>query len=434
MPGSNPLDEVHAAPGATDAAQHKLSRKQRKRAAQEQEQQSPGLAADPAAYQKAVQRRVEDKLDLRHKTLILVAILVVLGGLSSCIGVTANQYTNQGLPVELYSPLDVLSCYAMWIKINIGGFFWPAFAVGSTNVVTQLPMYYEVTTRVIYIITSIICGVMLSVSGMLYQNVFRNPIAAPTMLGVSSGIQLGCLLLVVMLGGEAVATSNNWLRIVFSLLGGLVVLLLVMGAGKAASGKRRGLNLVDMLLVATMLTTMVNAIINYVTNYVFTAELWEVYYDLTNVTEMDTTAIGMVVLIVVAVVSFIPVYLYRFQLNGIAFSDETIRLLGINASFLRLVALGCGSIMIIVAQTYMGTVSLVSLVVPFISRGLFGSEFRRQMVGNVLLGAILLLFCRDIVSLIPFVGDGVPVGTVVTFVLLPAFAWVTAMAQKQWRD
>jgi ABC-type Fe3+-siderophore transport system permease subunit len=77
---------------------------------------------------------------------------------------------------------------------------------------------------------------------------------------------------------------------------------------------------------------------------------------------------------------------------------------------------------------------MVSLVVPFAARAVFGSEFRKQLLGNVLLGALVLLVCRDLVSCIPFVGDGVPLGTMVTFVTLPAFVWVMAIAQRQWND
>ena len=89
--------------------------------------------------------------------------------------------------------------------------------------------------------------------------------------------------------------------------------------------------------------------------------------------------------------------------------------------------------MILAAQIHVGMVSLVSLVVPFLARGWFGCEFNKQLIGNVCIGTVLLLACRDICDLIPFVGDGLAIGSVVSVVAMPLFVVVMARQMREWK-
>ena len=75
---------------------------------------------------------------------------------------------------------------------------------------------------------------------------------------------------------------------------------------------------------------------------------------------------------------------------------------------------------------------MLSLVVPHVSRAFFGADFRKQFAGDVLIGVFLLLACRVILSFLPFVGSMLPIGTVVSVLVLPAFVWILAMQQRSW--
>lgn len=375
------------------------------------------------SFDEARRRLRVDRLSVRRKNLIFGIVLALVVVFSLCQGVS-----SVGL---IYSPLDVIGCYASWIKLNIGAVFVPSLALEKTAVLAAYPMFNEVVTRFSYTIITVVCGVMLSVSGMLYQNVFRNPVAAPTMLGVSNGISVGQVLLVLVYGTAAAYRTSE--RYAFCIIGGAIVLALVVVLGKLASGKRP-LNVVDMMLVGTIISSLLGTVVNYVVNYVFTDTYWQAYYNLNNAVDLDASPFSVGILLACAFVSLAPVVAFRFRMNCIAFSDEDMRLFGIDPTRLRVVALVCGSVMILVAQTFCGTVSMVSLVVPFIARAVYGSEFRKQMMGNVLIGALLLLACRSLVSVVPFVGTGIPLGTMCTFVTLPAFCWVMVAVQKQWSD
>lgn len=362
-----------------------------------------------------------DRAGSRRKSLALAAAILAATLLSLCQGVSA--------PGTFYTPAQVAGCVAGWLELNVGAVFAPSLALRESEVLAAYPMYFEVATRVVYTVVTLVCGALLALSGMLYQNVFRNPIAAPTMLGVTSGVTCGMVALVAVFGTQALYLTGQ--RYLYCFVGGLAVLVLVMGLGRLASGPR-GLNLVDMLLVGTIVSSLLGTTVSYVVNYRFTDSQWLVYYAVSNATDLDASPFSLAVLAAATLASVGPVAALRFRMNAIALSGQETRLLGIRPTGLRALALASGSLMILTAQTLCGAVSMVSLVVPFLARAVYGSEFRRQMAGNVLIGALVLLVCRDIVSAIPFVGTGVPLGTAVTVVTLPAFAWVMAVFQKQW--
>ena len=114
------------------------------------------------------------------------------------------------------------------------------------------------------------------------------------------------------------------------------------------------------------------------------------------------------------------------------FDDQEARVLGMNPSRMRALALVCGAIMILAASIHVGAVALVSLIVPFIARSLFGCAFDRQLIGNVCLSPILLLVCRDITDLVPFIGEGLAIGSVVGVVALPLFMVMMARHVRGW--
>lgn len=364
-----------------------------------------------------------DRAATRRTCAWFALALALVAAFSLCQGVSE--------PGLLYSPTDVLGCYAGWLKLNVGVLFDPSLSLEKSAILAAYPMYYEVTTRFVYTLVTVVCGALLALSGTLYQTAFRNPIAAPAMLGVSSGTSAGLVLLVYVFGTQAAYMTSQ--RYLYCFAGGLAVLVLVMGLGRLAGGKR-GFDLVDMLLVGTIVSSLLGTLTSYVTNYLFDYSQWLAYYTVSNVTDLDASGITLAVLAVATLVSVGPIVVFRFRLNGISFSDEEMQSLGIRPTGMRVLAIACGSLMILTAQMLCGAVSMVSLVVPFVSRATFGAEFRRQFKGNLLIGALVLLAARDIASLIPFVGVGIPVGTVVSVIMLPAFAWVMSTAQRTWRQ
>jgi len=116
----------------------------------------------------------------------------------------------------------------------------------------------------------------------------------------------------------------------------------------------------------------------------------------------------------------------------VCFDTDDSNSMGVNTRFVKFLALVLGSLMMTAGMVHCGAVGMVSLMVPFISRGIFGAESRKLFWGNLLIGGFVLLLCRDIAFFIPFSGDGIPLGSVVEFVTLPVFVAILLSKRRTW--
>ena len=364
----------------------------------------------------------ENRKQIRTKVVATGVALAVLAVFSLC----TVPYLK-----GLISPLEVLSCYKLWAQQAIVSFTDPTNLLEPAEISKLCPTYYATMNQVAVTFITIVSGVALSVSGTLYQHVFRNPIASPTMLGVSGGINLGIGVMVLLFGVAAQELLN--LRYLFTYGFVIIALAIIFIFGRLMSGKGRELNIINLLLVGTIVNQLIGVVITYLTWYVFDTNQFETYNYISEAISTDSTLLSLLLLTVGCVVAIIPIFLMRFRLNVLSFGEQDMKMLGVSPQRIRLVALICGTILIVSAQIHTGNVAMISLVVPFVSRFLFGAEFSKQFWGNILLGAALLLLCKCILLLLPFsLTTVMGVGPVVNFVVLPVFVWMIATQQRSW--
>lgn len=357
----------------------------------------------------------------RRKTAAIAGVLVLVSLVSLFI------LTGHG---EFVNPADVFSCYGLWLNNFFAQLSGSGAVLAPNELLARNSGFFLIVNRVPLTLITILCGGLLAVAGTLYQNAFRNPIASPSMLGVSSAIQLGDVVLVMLLGGGAVYAHGMRYLICYACIA--VVMVVLFGCGRFMTGKGRPFNIVNLLLIATILNQIIGVLVTYVTMFYFTFEEWEVFTGLSEALEVSFSPASWLMLALTCVIGLLPVALMRFRLNALSFDDAEMRLMGVNANRLRVLAVLCGTVLLMGAQVEMGTVAMVSLVVPHVSRMVFGAEFRKQFWGNVLMGAALLVFCRDVVAFIPYIGGIIPLSVVVNFVVLPFFVWMLATQQRSW--
>ena len=359
-----------------------------------------------------------------RKCLALLAVLIVLSIASLPLGVDVKQIYGYG---------DVLGALSLWVEVTLDNLTADVQHT-SLELLERCPAYYQVLARIAVTGICIAGGAMTALSGGLYQMVFRNPIAAPTMLGVGNGVTLGVVALVVVFGASAPYMTG--FRYLFCYIGALVVLALVIGLALAI-GKGR-LVVVDMLLAGTVISALAGQAIVFFTYCVFDEDAWEIFNAINEMLDVSTEPFSLVALAIALVVSIAPVALMRFKLNVVAFDEADMRLSGMNPTMLRFVALACATVMIISAQVQVGTIAMVALVAPYVARSAFGAEHSKQFWSAALIGAILVTACTDITSLleIAFVAGGVPldfpIGLVANLVCLPLFAWIIASQKRMW--
>lgn len=375
----------------------------------------------------------EDRKKIRRKVIISVISLVVIFYIS--LGIMGPAKTNGGgyynvRPYEVLTPIEVTAAIKAQAHNIIGPLTHTADPHSREWLKENARGYWAVPKRAGVISITVICAVLLSISGMLFQNVFKNPIAGPGMLGVSSGVSLGVLLIVMLYGNSALSRIHE--RYLFCYLFGAIILVFVIIAGRKISGRGKSFNVVTMILIGSILSQLIGGVLSYVTLFVMDPETYEVYLTISRMLIVDTSLLSWVVLGIAAIASIIPIYLLRWKMNALAFDDAEAKLFGLNFTMLRGIALICGSIMILAAQIHVGMVGMVSLIVPFMARSFFGCEFNKQFIGNICLSTIFLLVCRDIADLIPFVGNGIAVGSIVSVVALPLFFVIMARQMRAW--
>ena len=364
------------------------------------------------------------------KVLACVVAIIVLMFLSLGVMGAAGDLYPYSQRYDVYNPVQVGSVLFEQ-AYNALANLTHQFAPHSNEWIREnVPGYWAVPRRAAVIGITFICAELLAVSGMLYQNVFRNPIAGPGMLGVTSGVSLGMMVLVALY--HAAAPSMLYERYAMCYGFGAVILAVVIVAGKRLSGKGKPYDIVTMLLIGSILSQLIGFIVSYVTLFVMEEDDYLVFYTLSQMLTVSTSLISWVSLGIATVASFVPIWMNRYKLNALAFDDQEARLLGVNSTRLRALALVCGAIMILAATIHVGAVALVSLVVPFISRAVFGCEFNKQLVGNLCISPILLIVCRDITDLVPFIGEGLALGSVVSIVALPLFVVLMARHVRGW--
>lgn len=373
-----------------------------------------------------------DKARTRAMVIVSVVLLLVISYLSlGIMGAMGQNYAYSGA-YYFYTPIEVgRALYEHGYNALAQVTHWWA---PHTNewLAENVNGYWAIWHRAGVVGITLLCGILLSISGMLYQNVFRNPLAGPGMLGASSGVSLGIMLLVVLY--ETAAPQMLAERYLYCYGFGAAILLFVVIAGKKLTGKGKPFDIVTMLLIGSIFGQLAGFVQQYVILFMYSDDetIQNVFIELTQMLTVDTSALSWICLAVAFAISFIPVYLMRFKMNALAFEEEEVRLFGINFTRLRAVALICGAIMLLAAQIHTGTVGMVSMIVPFMSRSWFGTEFTKQLTGNVCIGTVLLLICRDITDCIPFVGDGLGVGMIVQIVAMPLFVIIMAKHLNSW--
>lgn len=297
-------------------------------------------------------------------------------------------------------------------------------------IINARPIGYSMTFSTIKaLLMCMACGALLALSGNIFQNVFRNPMAAPTMLGVNTGVHIALLFMTITYEGMALSMTGARYR--WCCLGAAAMLTVIMLLGKLASGRGR-FAVTDLILVGVATSQILGAVITGYTNGMDTG-LLAIYQQLSSGSILDTSWFSITCLLIAFGVSVIPMYLLRFSFNIVSFTPDETRGMGIESTRFRFLTLIIGTFMVTAAMVHCGAIGMLSLAVPHMGRYIFGPEFRKQFWANMLLGALLMLVCEGIVLLLPFMGgQHFPLSIVINVMVPPVFAFFLAKSKRGW--
>jgi iron complex transport system permease protein len=278
-------------------------------------------------------------------------------------------------------------------------------------------------------LTAIMAGAGLAVSGLQMQTVFRNPLAGPSVLGISNGAALGVAFVVLLsgsLGGVALSRLGyvgEAAMSVAAIVGALAVLMLIMWVAQKVKGN------VTLLIIGVMIGYLANAIIG-VLKFLSPEEdvksfvVWGLgSFSRVSGNEMIVFVILMCILLPLA-------FLLVKPLNLLLLGDRYAANLGLNIKRSRMLVIISSGVLVAIVTAYCGPIMFIGLAVPHLARALFRtSDHRLLMPATALSGAALALLCNLIARMPGFEG-ALPVNSVTALVGAPVIAMVIFRRRK----
>ena len=278
-------------------------------------------------------------------------------------------------------------------------------------------------------LTAMMAGAGLGVSGLLMQTVFRNPLAGPSVLGISSGASLG-VACVVLLSGSIGGVALNKLGVIGEVtvtLSAIIGSLLIMALIAFVAQKVRGN--VTLLIMGVMIGYIANAIIGVLK--FFSAEEDIRAYVIWGLGSFARVSGGQTWVFIILMLLLLPTAFFLIKtLNLLLLGDSYARNLGLNIKRARPLVIGCSGILVAVVTAYCDPIVFLGLAVPHICRGLFHTSNHATILpASLLAGASLALLCNLIARLPGFEG-ALPVNSVTALVGAPVVMWVLFNKRK----
>lgn len=283
---------------------------------------------------------------------------------------------------------------------------WPAMA---ENIVWYV--------RLPRILLAILVGAALSVSGASYQSIFRNPMAAPDVLGASTGSAFGAALAIVQgLDGMGI--------ILCAFLSGLLCMGLVMLCTRFS----RGSPVLGLILSGIMISSLFQAGTSYIK---LIADPHDTLPEITYWMMGSLSGAGvedLAWLWIPLLLGFVPLFLLRWKINLLTMEEEQARALGISTRRLRGVVIVCATLLVAASVSVSGIIGWVGLVVPHMARKLVGSDCRVLLPASFLLGGGFLLLVDDLARTL--YTTELPLGILTAVIGAPFFLYLLSRKEE----
>ncbi|MCF6214081.1 MAG: iron ABC transporter permease [Flavobacteriaceae bacterium] len=287
--------------------------------------------------------------------------------------------------------------------------------------------YIIVDYRLPKTITAILVGSSLALSGLLMQTLFRNPLAGPFVLGISSGASLGVALLLLgagFFGGTIASLATSDLSMVLAASGGAFLILLVV---LIAASKVR--NTMSILIIGLMFGSFTSAIISIMA-YFSTAEqlqqfmFWS-YGSLGNLSWQELGFFFGIYSLGILLIIFIIK-----PLNSLLLGENYAKSMGVNFKSTRTITLVATSLLTGVCTAFAGPIAFIGLAVPHLTRLVITSSDHKILVPAVALTGAILMLISDTIAQLPTSDYTLPLNAVTTLFGAPIVIWLLVRKRK----
>lgn len=281
--------------------------------------------------------------------------------------------------------------------------------------------YIIINYRLPKAITAVLVGMGLSISGLLMQTLFRNPLAGPYVLGLSSGASLGVAF--VILGASVLPSFLSGILlspygiVLASTLGSTSVLLLVL----LVSQRLR--DTMSILIVGLMFGSFTSAVVGVLTYFSSAEQLQKfTFWSMGNLGNLSWTSI-LILTICVLLGLFLSLLSIK-PLNALLLGENYAKSMGLNFNKARLIIILATSILTGSITAYAGPIAFIGLAVPHIAKLVFQTSNHTVLFWSTLLfGAAIMLVC-DVVSQMPGMEITLPINAITSILGAPVVIWL----------
>jgi iron complex transport system permease protein len=276
-------------------------------------------------------------------------------------------------------------------------------------------------------ITALTVGMALSLSGLLMQTVFRNPMAGPDVLGITSGASLGVAIVILgfhsSISVDSLRGLGNWILITASWIGAGAVMILIM------SLSARVKDIMTILIIGIMLSSGLLAIVT-IMQY-FSAESMLKAYVIWTMGSLGNLTEGQLRVLIICVLAGILLSLSSAKmLNALSLGENYASSIGLNVKLSRVVIFASTSILAGSVTAFCGPIGFIGIAVPHITRILLRTSDHKILIpGTIMTGASVMLI-SDIISQMPGSDTVLPVNSVTSLIGIPVVVWVIFRNRK----
>ena len=261
------------------------------------------------------------------------------------------------------------------------------------------------------ILLACLVGCSLSAAGAAYQGVFQNPMAAPDILGASSGAAFGAALAILLNLGSSMI-------VVFAFSASILTVATVIYIGNRARGKR----ILGLVLAGIMVGSLVSSGTSFLKMVADPQDQLPAitYWLMGSLNGTTPKQVGFAV--VPMAMGLIPLHLLRWRINILTMGDEQAHAMGVNVRRLRITVIFCATLVTAASVAVSGVIGWVGLVIPHLARKLVGDNYTGLMPVCMLLGALFLLLVDDVSR--NLLATEIPIGILTSFLGAPFFLYL----------
>jgi iron complex transport system permease protein len=276
-------------------------------------------------------------------------------------------------------------------------------------------------------ITAFTVGIALAISGLQMQTVFRNPMAGPYVLGISSGASLGVAFVILGFSSglslQSISGLGNWILVVASWTGAGMVLFLIM----ILSSRLK--DIMTILIIGIMLSSGISAVVT-IMQY-FSNETMLKAYVIWTMGSLGNLTSGQLNVLLISVSAGLVISLVSIKmLNALLLGENYAASIGLNVKKARYVIFFCTSILAGSVTAFCGPIGFIGIAVPHISRIIFRTSDHKILVpGTILIGGAIMVL-SDLISQLPGSESVLPVNAVTSIIGIPVVIWVILRKRK----